>query len=85
MIAFGIGGAGLIGMVRNSHKHDGELSESIDDNTRLQQLISISGGGSLAQLTRLFKIRGKQLEAMRKTGCRDKKFRGYFRDSILLA
>ena len=81
MIAIGIGGVGFMRITHHIHNKDVDMSEMLDDHLRLEQLRSISGGGSLAQLARLQSIRGKQLKI-----CKDRKsFESLLRDRILLS
>ena len=60
------------------------MSEALDDNTRLHQLTNISGGGSLAQIIRLYNVRGNELEKERGRMGNSKKIKALVRDHILL-
>ena len=77
-------GAWFLGLVRNGHKHDIAISNTHDNRLRLQQLINISGGGSLAQIIRLYNIRGKQLSTERLRLSNSQKIKSLTRDRILL-
>lgn len=84
IIAFAVLSAIASGVARHLSNKDAVISVAVDDNERLEQLISCSGGGSLAQLIRLYNIRGKQLKEC-ESGCSHTRFQSLVRDHILLS
>lgn len=84
IILFGIGGALIAkGLRGSSHKRTiAPTFESLYDNERLEQLINIAGGDSIAQLVRLYNIRGTDLAFANQISSRE--VRSLTRDRILL-
>jgi hypothetical protein len=84
LIIVGICGAWIVRILRGSHKRTIVPSfESLYDNERLSQLINIAGGNNIAQLVRLYNIRGTEL-AFAHQGTDSYKLRSLTRDRILL-
>jgi hypothetical protein len=84
LIVVGIGGAWITRILRNRrNKTIAPSFESLYDNERLEQLINIAGGDSIAQMVRLYNIRGTDL-AFANQGTDLYKIRSLTRDRILL-
>jgi predicted dinucleotide-utilizing enzyme len=85
IIGSGLIGAMIVQIINDKHNNDVDLSESILNDARLEQLINISGGGSLAQILRLYKIRGNELEKARRVENSNSNIRSLVHDRILLS
>jgi hypothetical protein len=85
IIGSGFIGALIVCIIHDEHNNDIALSESILDDARLEQLINISGGGSLMQLIRMYKNYGKELEKARRGEYSNYKIKSLVRDRILLS
>jgi hypothetical protein len=86
MIVVGLLGAAIMGWSSRRRQHKSVITfESLYDHERLEQLIRISGGGSLEQIVRLYNIHGRELEKARKGEDCFFKIRGLVRDRILLS
>jgi len=68
--------------LRKSHDQTIIPFESLYDNERLEQLINIAGGDSIAQLVRLYNIRGTDLAFANQKNSFD--VRSLTRDRIIL-
>ncbi|MGD0591066.1 MAG: hypothetical protein ABSA44_09745 [Bacteroidota bacterium] len=82
IIIIGILGAVLVRILRKSHDQTIIPFESLYDNERLEQLINIAGGDSIAQLVRLYNIRGTDLAFANQKNSFD--VRSLTRDRIIL-